>query len=716
MTAMIASASKPVGYECKFVTYVEAQDGSENDLLVVKEYAHMPDGTTVPNLRLIQNFERDFWVTQEMHRKHKDKKEWEDLSRLRKFKSTQIKLAKSIARALGRAPTGNGDLRMLMRSPYLYGCDVSTPTLAKRHYMDKWPGCVSYNLVAVLDAETDMIYGHEKINMVSLTMRDKALLVVVEEFLDGVISPEQRIQEAMVKYLGDPTSELGDLVTKRGIKLEVQFARTPGEAVYRVVQKAHEWQPDFVAIWNINFDMKKMMQVLEEEGYNLAEVFSDPRIPLKYKYFKYKEGKAQKVTASGKSMALHPAEQWHTVFCPSSFYWIDAMCVYLKLRIAKGKEASYALDFILNKHLGIRKLKFEEANHLSGGNWHKFMQTHYKIEYCIYNVFDCISLEMLDEKTTDLRQMITAMCEHSEIHRFPSQPRRTCDDLHFFALAAGKVAATTSDQMEDELDQYVVSLTDWIVTLPSHMVFDDGLKALEELPDVSTMMRAHVADLDVEGTYPNVEIIANISKETTSKELSQIRGIDQMTQRAIGINLSGGHVNAVEICQNVYKAPSMDQLLDAFRKKKGIEAVIPPPMVEGLVVEQQQAMQGPDPLGSSFMGDVTEVEHIPVVAHAATDLTGLDLEPGTKVLLTNQPNAAGNGVYVVCDPNEETVIDGEVVGLDQIQLEEAEAVDEVDSVMADVNALVERGQLDPALAARLRALADYANIGRAMTD
>ena len=124
MNAMTAEAPKPVGYECKFVTYVEAQDGSDNDLLVVKEYAHMPDGSTVPNLRLIQNYERDFWITQEMHRKHKDKKEWEDLSKLRKFKSTQKKLGQNIARALGRAPTANGDLRMMFRSPYLYCCDV----------------------------------------------------------------------------------------------------------------------------------------------------------------------------------------------------------------------------------------------------------------------------------------------------------------------------------------------------------------------------------------------------------------------------------------------------------------------------------------------------------------------------------------------------------------------------------------------------------------
>ena len=179
-------------------------------------------------------------------------------------------------------------------------------------------------------------------------------------------------------------------------------------------------------------------------------------------------------------------------------------------------------------------------------------------------------MELLDEKITDLGQMITAMCEHSEFHRFPSQPRRTCDDLHFFVLEHGCVAATTSDKMEDELDEFVVSLKDWIVTLDSYMVTDDGLKILEELPDVTSQFRAHVADLDVEGTYPNIEIIANISKETTACELTRIEGIDMELQRAIGINMSGGHVNAVEICQSAYRAPSMDTFLESFCQDKAI--------------------------------------------------------------------------------------------------------------------------------------------------
>jgi hydrogenase maturation factor len=90
---------------------------------------------------------------------------------------------------------------------------------------------------------------------------------------------------------------------------------------------------------------------------------------------------------------------------------------------------------------------------------------------------------------------------------------------------------------------------------------DNGLKCIAECPNIATMMYAQVADLDVEGTYPTLEWILNISKETTRRELSNIAGITEDVKRRQGINLTGGVTNAVEICCALYKAPTFNQLL-----------------------------------------------------------------------------------------------------------------------------------------------------------
>lgn len=547
-------------YECKHALYFTANDGSNNDLNLVKGYTYHEDGTRTPTLLQLYNYKRPFYITQEGYRNHKDKKEWEDISKVRKFESTDIDLAASVSRALGRPAGGRLDLRQICQSPYVYGTDVTAPVLIKHHYLSRWPHRVSDNIVAVLDSETDMVEGTGEILMLGLTCKEKAKLCVTKKFLRGIDNPEQAIQDAFVKYLGE-------YIEKRKIKLEVEILDTPGQVVASIIKSAHEWKPDFLAAWNIDYDFPVMEKALVNEGYNVADVFSDPSIPREFRQYEYKQGPAQKVTSSGKTMALSAAERWHEVRCPASWYVLDPMCVYLKLRIAGGKEPSYSLDSILQKHLGIRKLKFKEADHLSGPSWHKFMQTEYRIEYCIYNLFDCIGVELLDEVTTDLRSMVSLMTDHSEYRRFPSQPRRTWDDLNFMVQEHGKVAGSTSNKMVDENDQYVIGGDDWIVTLRSELVHDMGECLFEDLPEVRSLMRGQNADLDVEGTYPNEEIIMNISKETTAQELCSIRGVPEIVRRSVGVNLSGGHVNATEICRQIYQAPSFYQLLESMERE-----------------------------------------------------------------------------------------------------------------------------------------------------
>lgn len=560
------------GFECKHGVYVEASDGSKDDLVLVKEIIHTTTGEQVPNLRKFVNFKRDFYITHKGHQNHKEKKEWEEVSKLQKFSCTQSKLVDTIARAVGR-PGAKTSHRMLARSPYLYGSDITTPVLIKRRYMDQYPDCISNNSVAVLDIETDVVNGTEEIVCISLTYKKRAILVYTKTFIGTI---PNAIDETHRQF----EQHLGEFKQKRGIELEVHIVDTPAQAVVMIMERAHKWMPDFIAIWNIDYDLPKIMAALDKENYNLADVFSAPEVEPRFRYCRYIRGADQKVTATGKITPLHPADRWHTMECPASFYFIDAMCVYKKIRIAKGNEASYSLDYILDKVLGLRKLKFDdilerEAPGIKPGSlkWHEFMQQFYRIEYGIYNLFDCISVEELDEKTGDLRQTISILVEHSEYHRFPSQPRRTVDDLHFFCLDRNLVIASTSDKMEEELDKHIVSMNGWIVTLPAHLVDDNGLQIINEFPELRTAIRAHVADLDVSGAYPNTQDLLNISKETTYRELCKIEGVPEAVQRRTGINLTGGTTNAVEICCDIYKLPNFDELLGSFVRDMELDGV-----------------------------------------------------------------------------------------------------------------------------------------------
>lgn len=81
--------------------------------------------------------------------------------------------------------------------------------------------------------------------------------------------------------------------------------------------------------------------------------------------------------------------------------------------------------------------------------------------------------------------------------------------------------------------------------------------------------------LDVSASYPNGEIIFNISKGTTKKELVSIDGVTEFQRRMQGINLSGGPTNSAEFCQLILSAPQFPDILDIYLKDKNEVIEVP---------------------------------------------------------------------------------------------------------------------------------------------
>lgn len=71
----------------------------------------------------------------------------------------------------------------------------------------------------------------------------------------------------------------------------------------------------------------------------------------------------------------------------------------------------------------------------------------------------------------------------------------------------------------------------------------------------------------IELNDPNGGVALNISKETTKKEVISVENVDEQTRRMCTINLSAGHVNAIEICTNMLGMPSLDEMLEAFNNE-----------------------------------------------------------------------------------------------------------------------------------------------------
>lgn len=254
----------------------------------------------------------------------------------------------------------------------------------------------------------------------------------------------------------------------------------------RMFAVAHEWMPDFMSIWNMEYEMTKLMESCDRHLIDPKDFMCDPRVPHEYRYLKYVQGKAQKVTASGKKMPIKPAARWHYVDIPATFYIIDQMCSYKQTRMGQQEEQSYSLDAIIGKELKLSKLHYEEADHIPFGtlDWHEYMQKNHPVEYAVYNRFDCIGPALIDEKVKDLSHVLPSMAGTSDFRKFPSQPRRTCDAMHWYLLdlEEARVMGVTSKSLVDEYDDQTISREGLIVTLPASLITEEGLCIIEELP------------------------------------------------------------------------------------------------------------------------------------------------------------------------------------------------------------------------------------------
>lgn len=565
--------SDKLKFECKFATYTKSLKG-RSDIVFIKENIINPDGTTTPNTRIIKDMKRSFGLTKEAYRNHKEKKPYEDAKKVQMHQCYQWDLANSISKALGRGAT-DLPLKQVCRNPYVYGADIGLGALVKHQYETRFPDTFTQYKVSVFDIETDVV-NEDNLNvpiMASLSFKNKSYTFVVRSFFSG-----ESDADILAGLKASAHKHIGSILKERNLEPEFEIVNHPADGFVKLFAKAHEWKPDWITGWNsLGFDYQVVVDTLERAGINPADVMCDPSVPKEYRNIYYFPGKthATKMGKDGEKSkrALANYEKWPFVEAPASFRWADSMCAYYYLRTAAGKELNYKLDTISRKILdGIGKLEFQAAAGFHGKELHEFMQTNYKYEYVVYNLFDCIVVEMMDEKTKDLSISVPSFCGLSDYDDFISQPNRIAEAMHFDTAERGQIWGTTSDQMRTEIDDNLQDLSDWIIMLPTELVAQNGKAMFKELPKLLSYVRTSTNDIDVEGAYPTGTVIQNVDQMTTWMEMTMIEGLDRLEYRRIAVNLAAGGAinNAGELARMLYKAPDTITLMKDFAEEKGI--------------------------------------------------------------------------------------------------------------------------------------------------
>lgn len=554
--------------ECRFAINMPKRNG-KHDWHMVKEVVHFKDGTTDSFLKYIPDYKRKYWITAPRYRTYQQKKEWETLDHLIEGESTQSELYFNVARSLGQLRLADQP-HILRDSPYVYGLDIPSNVSLKYDYFERMKGRKDTPFkTSYSDTETNMLgldEGKSKyILMQSLFFEGKMYMVVLEDFLKTVPNPRKTLMEMYDEYM---PQEGKDQVKE----LQFDIVKAPIDIVMSIMRKAHEWKPDFMAFWNLIFDLDKMIECVEEAGYRPEDVFCDPRLPPQLRYFYLKRANPNKTSASGRTMTKKPADQWHSVIMPASFYFIDQMASYRFIRKSKQLEPSYGLDDILKKELkGLGKLKHKPAEGLNKAEFHIFMQQRYPGEYVIYHMWDVLCMPVLNNKTQDLSFSLPGTTEYSDFMTFESEPKRYIHKFHHYMLKNhNAVTGVSGKTLVQEYDEMTISTKGHIVTLEPHLTVDTGMKIFKDYPGLQTNFYGHNADLDVTSSYPYGQWVFNMSRTTTVRELIEIQGVRDHTRRIQGLNLSGGRSNAVEFCTEIFKLPSLPDLSKIYDQQKNM--------------------------------------------------------------------------------------------------------------------------------------------------
>ena len=567
---------KVVKKEIRFSWHIPKTDGGREDYHYVREDVTYESGKIEPKTYLVANFKRPIFVTTPTYRNHKEKKEFEHKERLTMQMTTQSDLNMTTARLLGQ-PHLARQIDEVKSSPYVYGYDVTSTSLIKYTSLKKNDFVQSLYTVAAFDIETNP--NTDEILMASIVMGKKAYVSLLRKFVKYIPDTQRRVKEMSDKLL----------VNHKDLEITVALHDNEVDMLKDVFRVANEWQPVFLAIWNMDFDVTKILNCLKKYNINPIDVFCDQKIPRYTRVCRYKRGQSKKVTQSGAVKPINPSLQWHTLICTSPFYVIDAMCTYRQLRMAKQEEPSYSLDSILQKELGTRKLRFEQAEEYSGVKWHLFMQEQYPIEYIVYNIYDCLGILELEEKNKDMSSVLPAFAGITDFQKFNSQIKKITDALFLFGLEKDMITGTVGSipkEMEDVVDGVdaeedddteeeefneddpnnykTLGLKGWIQLLPQNLLVQDGLRCLEEYPDVVTNLRGLTSDLDSISSYPSCLQAGNVSKATCVNEIIDIKGVSEEDFREQNLVLCLGATNMLDYFHVMFDMPSIDMIDEAL--------------------------------------------------------------------------------------------------------------------------------------------------------
>lgn len=556
-----------------------------HDAVIASEILEYDDGTVEPNLRVFKEPKMTVWVTNQAHRDHTDKKEFEHVSKLDEYTVSYQHKDKELFKILNNFTPNYltpKQRRSIMQSPYVYGGNISIEArigMAYKKALEKGKRIPQSPTTGFLDIEMSLLpdtYG--EIPLIVITAENKVFLACNKKFMvepnpDGTMRPVTlaeiekgalEIINPLIEQLLDEDEDFEDLKAKLPFDYTFFAGDTEVDMIKWIFKKIHECKTSFMGVWNIGFDIPKIMDTLEKYGINVSDIFSHPDMVAQgYGHTSYREDKRD---------VQHWTQKWHWLTNASYTQFVDSTSLYSYIRTVDGKEASYKLDDILKKFGLGGKLKIGQTEELEGlqePDWHRAMLSRYFTNYALYAMWDGMSLQLLEWFNNDLTTMVQ-QCDVTPPRFYPNQTISATNVLYEDWLKEGQVLGTGTD-VEAERDEELITLGGAVLT-PQNLKAR-GIKLFQEWPNHHTNCFAWVSDVDFSALYPTISLSMNIGKQTKVCTMFLIKG-DHVTTKytpheAVEIFCSyliTPNSNGLELGTEFFNLPDIKEMDELFRE------------------------------------------------------------------------------------------------------------------------------------------------------
>lgn len=451
------------------------------------------------------------------------------LSEVRKVKVPYADRDREIARCLGcldayynssKNGSGYDYKKQIMRHPNLYMADTHIEDYYKTCYiMSEGEAIASKYKMAFSDIEVDISeleddFPEPKIAPSKINVITTIYAETMEVYTFMLYDP--RVKNDIASIVNDPdkfiSEWLDEDLRKEGFTFHLNAYSTELDLIKAYFNEVHRHKPDFMAWWNMPFDIQTIINRLKRNNLTddeIAEIVCHPEVPSKHKYYKYIEDPKRKLYEAGESdddieeddgasknskQKPHPSRLTDWVEIPGYTQHYDQLAMFSNLR-KRTLYPSYKLDDIGEEFASQKKLNLADAGYnIKTVNVESFKT------FIAYNIRDVFVQYCIEKKQRDMYQWVV-FSDNTRLSKGGQQSIVIKNKLMLYLLRDNQV-------MGNAIDYDVhVSIPGAIVGRPE-LLEQFGI----EISGKNSYLFENCVDYDAGSLYPSWIILCNIFK------------------------------------------------------------------------------------------------------------------------------------------------------------------------------------------------------------